>query len=144
MIIASEAGYEMAGQPVPTPIPNPQSNYQDNPWLRPQEQPHTVPQQNYPEGSQNNANVPTSPNQYQPTTERTTTEPPAIILTTTTPRPTQPPPPSVTSTKSPFPSFDNIDWTGFMDSTTKKSSPSSSLSQAIDGDGIIEPRFGAR
>ncbi|XP_063978854.1 amelogenin, X isoform-like [Diachasmimorpha longicaudata] len=58
-----------------------------------------------------------------------------------TPVPNTPPPPTTPAQPAPFPKLDNIDWTQFLDKTTKKPLTEAS-GAATDGEGIIEPRGG--
>uniref|UniRef100_A0A0C9Q1R1 Secreted protein n=1 Tax=Fopius arisanus TaxID=64838 RepID=A0A0C9Q1R1_9HYME len=87
---------------------NQDKSYQDNPWL-----------QNLPKDWNRQPNL-DRPNGIQST--------PSPIITTV--------PSTTSSTKAPFPSLDNFDWTQFLDKTTKQ--------PPTDGEGILEPRGGSR
>ncbi|KAK0173226.1 hypothetical protein PV328_006457 [Microctonus aethiopoides] len=141
MIIASEINNRTPEQQQPNyqqpPIYNTDNPYQHNPWLDRNGQ--NLPQQNNPQGTLPNPN-----GQYAPdinSGNNFNNYPTIIQPTTTTPAPTKPPIIPTTSTKKPFPTLDNIDWTKYLETTTKKSN-SQSLSRAIDGEGIIMARGG--
>ncbi|XP_034942686.1 GATA zinc finger domain-containing protein 14-like [Chelonus insularis] len=116
---------------------NQQQEYDRNPWLNNQ-------------NNNNNNNDHNYQKQPQTTTQRnwsidrdsvTNNYNPTITPKLTTISQPETLPPIISTTKKPFPSLDNIDWTKYIEDTTKAGgSTPTSLDRAVNGEGVISPR----
>ncbi|XP_057330526.1 putative uncharacterized protein DDB_G0282133 [Microplitis mediator] len=113
-----------------------------------------IPQQNIPQNppnwGQNNQNIPQNPPNWGQNNQNPN-NPINLPPIQATPEPTDPPA-IILTTKKPFPKLEDIDWLQYIETTTKPIPTTTttttkkpalnptSLSQAIDGEGIIMPR----